>query len=330
MKARFSLLLIAAQLGWPSAAFSQSTAPATDPVPPAANHGLICEAVPAQETLEQGMPLEIKIYFIANPAELPPGLKHLNAFWIHNHLTLHLTNRATKKIHTLDLEDFRTPQPIDNLSQVKPLDGRLGPWTKGFRLVRLHEELVPGNYDCAVEFAYPDRPHVYWRTSGRTDEEWKEFAFWHGRVLSSPFHLEILPESRKFKTFLVPKDPVLKEMPDGSYQLVFKREAVTPVRREVHNGLVIFEQIEFAGSRGFSRVSDWGKTDIIKQIPPGTKQVKFRAAVFETDLSTGFIPIKLSGKHYRVLWQMTYETNLVSIPKRNPGIDTREWLYEAP
>ena len=229
---------------------------------------------------------------------------------------LHLTNRENGETFSLDLEEFYNPGFLeDNLSKVEPLDGRrMGPWEMTFRLVRLRDELVPGRYSCAVEFAYPKDPHKFWRIhpNRKRARKWEEFGFWSGRIISAPFELEIREERPKQLEFTVPKGPRLERTDDGTYQLVFRKGEVEKVLRDVHNGFMLGERIENPDNSGImgSGLSEWGQEDRVLKIPHGKKRVRFRATAFETTNVPDHFWQPQGGNGYNVLWEVRFETNL--------------------
>lgn len=280
--------------------------------------GLRAEAGPSTNRIEQGLPLVVSFSVFSQPRELPAGVRHLNTFMIHELLTLYLTNTTTGKFLSLDIEPPNGPGPIlDQGEKVDPLDGRrLGPWEATFRLVRLRDQLQPAKYACAVGLAVPRTKPRYWWPEPSKD--WQKLGLWSGRISSPSFDLEILPETPRKMSLVVPGHPRLEETPEGKLHLVIKKADASTVEVEVRNGCYIGQEIWNPDGTGSltTGLTDWRARDEILQIPDGARKARFRLTIFETAEPPGHMWHPGPGSAgYRILWKEWFDTNLVSRPR---------------
>lgn len=272
--------------------------------------GLRCHAEPPGLPVEQGIPLQIKFEVWSIPSEVPKGVKNLNTFQIQLYLSLYLTNRASQEVFSLNIEESWGGWDTDLGQSAQPLDGhRMGPWEAKFRLVRLRDKLLPGKYDCTVQFEYSKAKPKFWGQK----EDWKKSAFWSGRIYSPSFQIEILEETPKFHGLVVPGPAQLQKRADGKIVLLQKKEDFKTIRVLVRNGYYVGTRWESPNRQSSlqSGFPEWQPHDIVYDIPEGAKRVKLNLRVFETpNVPDHFWDPGTDAKN---LWQMEFETNLMHI-----------------
>jgi len=193
--------------------------------------GLQCR-VTAPTEIEQGMPLKVTIKLRSIPENLDPDVRYLNPFLFEEFLTLSLKNVETQKIFTVRPYSFGGGRPVDRGRGRIPLDGsNFHPWEVTFPLVRVRDTLKPGLYQCTVEYSFPKEQTQWWDKS----EDWENFGFWHGIVVSGPFKLKILEEMPKTWQFLLPKQLHLAK--DG--KVYFRIENAFNIKLPVKNGFFV-------------------------------------------------------------------------------------------
>jgi hypothetical protein len=166
--------------------------------------GLQCKVITCTE-IERGMSLNVTCELKSIPENLDPDVKQLNLFLYDEYLKLILKNIKTQKVFTIRpfTHSYVGGPPVrdDGLSTAL-LDGKpLKPMEVRFPLVRLYEDLVPGLYECMVEYSFPKEKPQWWDWT----KDWESFGFWHGTAVSGPFRLRIMEETPKTKEFFAPK-----------------------------------------------------------------------------------------------------------------------------
>lgn len=275
--------------------------------------GLFCLAMPETNRIEEGMVLPVKLQVWAAPQELPPGVKHFNAFLIQRNLKLHLTNQITRQAFVLNIEPDNGPWfNFDEGKQAQALDGtKQGPWEADFRLVRLRADLRPGGYDCAVELAYPkDRP-TQWSEKA---PDWKSFGFWSGRILSPVFELTVLKETPKKQKLVVPGQPHLVKGKNGAFALVLRKEEFSTIEVAVRNGFFLGQDVIAPnGDRTLQSGIPEESSELEFPIPGRVKWPKYRARIFETAVPPGHLwDPGVGTDDFKLLWESRFETNLLS------------------
>ncbi len=197
------------------------------------NNGLRC-CVQAPVTLEQGMPLDVRVELKYDRTRLPAGVKALNEMYAAAFFELELVNRDNGKRLTVKPHDPTAGGPaIDSGRCVIPLDGRaLKPWQISFPLVMLGDALTPGSWTCQVRYAFPDVPTRWW-VSDRA--AWDRAGFWHGTVRSGTFPLEVRKETPRTRVFWLPTRLRLEKGLHVSYRKEDAEKVILPV----HNGHIV-------------------------------------------------------------------------------------------
>ncbi len=192
--------------------------------------GLRCRATTLTAT-EQSMPLDISVEMQSFPKGLNSRVKQLNAYLLAGYMELTLTNVETGKSSRVRPYDPTYGMPgFDSGKTTVPLDGTMiEPWQIRFPLVTLGAILEPGQYECRVRFSFPQKRTSWWRGS---DAAWNAAGFWHGAVESGPFRIEVMQETPKSKTFLLPKRLRLEK----GLKINFTKEDAEPVEFKLRNG----------------------------------------------------------------------------------------------
>jgi len=267
-------------------------------------HGLQCRAKAAAET-EQGMPLDVQVGLRCDPKGLAPGVTKLNLFLADASLSLVLVNLQTKETFTVEPYDPTQGTPVlDDGGSAVPLDGTaIKPLRTVFPLVKLGDALTPGRYECRVRFDFPGRRADWWWRGRPADWE----SFWKGAVASAPFQVEILKETPKSATFLLPKRLRLARGP----RITFSKLDAEEVKVRLRNGYFVGTSI--SSDHGGSLQSGTPKPDDVNPIEDwpdykgGDKKVTYTIEVFETaDPPCHMWSPGPSSGGYRVLWKKMF------------------------
>jgi hypothetical protein len=215
--------------------------------------------LPAQ--VEQNAPIEVSFEIQCKPHQLPAGVSRLNTRRLPTLLRLILTDVSTSERLVLRPYDPNgPPEPTDSFVALSgrtvppfrisfPLL-RSDPITRDLRVVgwTLRSEAEPGLYDCVVSYSYSleDDPE------GLGGEKEKS-RLWTGSFESAPVRIEIVPETPKTKTLVVPKRLRI----EGHY-VVFGKDDAEEVKRPIRNGCFIGTRITGGdGTAAFGLRSSW-------------------------------------------------------------------------
>jgi len=304
----------------------------------ARQHGLQCRVkTPVQ--IEQGMPLEATVELRCDPKGLDAGIKRLNVFLPAAFLSLSLSNEKTGKVHTVRPYDPTSGMPVDDSGKAAcPLDGSpLKPWQVRFPLVSLYRDIQPGDYECQVTYSFPEKRTDWWRAD---ETKWSNAGFWYGTITSGKFRIDVLKETPKTRTYLLPKrlrlekklkvvrrDPAADDQSNGERSRVrtekdppivpvpivwFAKDDAQEVTVPVRNGHFVATYIyrnrrEGPDSLQGSTPRPDHKIHAWHDYEGGDKTVAFEFEVFETaDVPEHlWLPGPGSGG-YRVLWKKTF------------------------
>ncbi len=259
----------------------------------------------APSEIEQGMYLTITGELRCERDKLDAGVSVLDTFLWERQFILDLTNFETRKPFEVHQEDPARGMPAMRIrDHTIALDGTpIRPQKLEFLLARFYEELSPGRYDCRVKFATPDV-----QVAAR---------HWHGTVVSGPFTVEILPETPKTQTFLLPERLQLVRGPElyGGHLLVnYAEEDAEEVAVPVRNGHFIGTRCRRGSGEGLRggapTPNDVNGFDQLHQYDGGDLDRSYRITVFETCESTGHF-WSPHGCGYKVLWEKTLELHMI-------------------
>ncbi len=258
--------------------------------------GLKCR-VTAPVSVEHNMPLKIR--FEVDGFWMRPGaeITRFNAFALPHHLELMLTNTTTGQSNQLTIEDQGMPMRDSGGQAIAIERTFFGKWDATFHLVKLRDKLQPGIYACTVSYKYPGR---YGSLS--------EPDIWRGTLVSSPFSLEIVPETPKTRMFMVPRKLVLEK----DLKVRFKDRHAEKLELHVRNGFWVGAYY-FANGSWFSLSGPPTPDDVNyiswwKDYNGGDKKVSYKIEIFETaDMPVHFWHPSPNSGDYRVLWSKTYD-----------------------
>ncbi len=277
-------------------------------------HGLQSRVM-MQEAIEQNMALEVAVEFRCLPENPLPGVKVLNKYLWTEHFILEVVNIKTNESFIVETDDptMGMPPPPDSGEYTIPLDGSpIDPFKLAFRLVRLRDQLVPGQYECRVKYATPPGPPRGWRG---TREDWDGIGYWSGAVVSGSCRLDILPETPKTRTFLLPTRLRLVGR-QGTLRITYKAQDAEEVTTPVRNGHFVVKRVTGGGS--FMSLGPPPVPDDVNPIAwfgswGGDRDVSYTITLFETCKPGGHLVFwGPSDCGYKVLWERTFDLHFTA------------------
>lgn len=287
----------------------------------------------APTQIEQGMPLSVKLECRSNPIKLAKGVNQLNTFLHDAFMELRLTDRRTGK--TISVKPYDPTSGMlarDVGKSTVRLDGKPIPaWNVVFPLATVYNSLAAGEYDCRVQFTFPQRKTSYWR---ETEAQWKAAGFWHGTVVSPVFSLKIMADAGNKKKWLLPKqlrvENRLVQLREDDPQktaipfVVFNKEDAEEIRLRVRNGHTIGARYSRNGT-AFMLTAPPHPSDgsSIDRWPAGqTKKASYTIEIFETSERPRHLWRPGPGRGgYKVLWKKAFEVSLPSSAQENKSQD---------
>lgn len=281
--------------------------------------GLQCR-ISIPRAVEQGLPVEATVEFRCSPKDLAEGTDTLDTYLWQATFALELTRPGINEPFVVETDSPTRGMPGFRSDRHRPipLDGTsIAPLNLTFRLARLFDDLVPGEYECRVRFSPPAEP---WNWPKE-----KAASFWHGTARSGPSPLKILPPTPKTRTFLLPKRlrlvrrsyppniPPLANPPSMRYwlEVSYLEEDAEEVTFQVRNGHFVgtnWESNRGGGLSGGPPTPDGGFGQF-HQYAGGDLNLSYKVELFETCELTGhFWAPGQCG--YRVLWKRSFELHL--------------------
>jgi hypothetical protein len=277
------------------------------------HNGLQCR-VTVRKEIEQGMPLEAPVEFNCEAAEVPEGARKLNRFLHSAYLKLVMKNTSTGQISEIRPYDpTQGMLAVDDGEHTAPLDGsRIEPWKTTFPLVRARDGLVPGMYECRVEFTYSwERRVIGWQG---TKAEWESAGFWTGTITSGPFTLKILKETPKTKEYWLPKRLRINKR----LEVRFRKEDAQKVALPMRNGFFVaakyYRDGKFFCLTGLPVPDDANYIDYWYDYKGEDRDVTYTIEIFETSDPPVHMwsPGPRSG-NYKVLWKKSFKVLVMSL-----------------
>jgi hypothetical protein len=271
--------------------------------------GLRCRATTTTVT-EQSMSLDISVEMESIPKSLKPKIKQLNTFLPAEYMECTLVHLRTGKSHTVRPYDPTHGMPArDSGKNAAPLDGsRIKPWEISCPLVVLGDGLEPGQYECRVRFSFPQKQTAWWRRSGG---DWDAVGFWHGTVESGPFRLEVMKETLKTHSFLLPKQLRLEK----GLKINYTKADAEHVELKLRNGHFVsarylhYNDKKLIGETmtGVPTPDDVNPITSLPDYKGGNRKVTCTIEIFET----ADPPVHLwhpgpGSGGYKVLWSRTF------------------------
>jgi hypothetical protein len=275
--------------------------------------------VTTRRSVEQGEPLTAVVELRRDPEFRESADRLVNQYRFDKFVFLHLSNKATGQSFTVrpDFEGYVPGGwPEDTGKYFTRLDGSfVESRAVAFPLIQV-EGLPAGSYTAEVRFESTENPPAA--------------GLWSGAVASSPFPLEVLPESPKQKPFLLPKRlAVWKELQktrtEPNSPLVpipvvrFEREDAEEVKLPVRNGHQMITKI--SNSNGGTLVIGGGPiepfpsyTDSIEtwnDYTSGDREAEITIEITEVAERCDHLCLPGPGmKGYRLLWTGNFKVGV--------------------
>ncbi len=277
------------------------------------NNGLQCRVTVPKE-IEQGMPLEAKIEFHCQPEDVPEGKKKLNTFLHSGYVTLRMRGKsAEKEVEVRPYDPTHGMEATDDGKYTAPLDGsEIEPWKTTFPLVRARDGLVPGMYECRVQFTYSwERRVIGWHG---TKAEWEAAGFWTGTITSGPFTLMVLKETPKTKEYWLPKRLRINKRLEVRYGKEDARKVVLPVRNGFSVAAKYYRDGKFFCLTGPPVPDDANYIDYWYDYKGEDRDVTYTIEIFETsDPPVHLWHPGLESGGYKVLWKKSFKVLIMSL-----------------
>ena len=268
-------------------------------------NGLRCR-VYAPPSVAHGEPVHVRIQLQTMPEQLQPGVVSISKYSLRWNPALYLKSRSTGETTRMGIIQGRMPGGRQDKGERALLKaGTLGLFGRTFYLVTVQEDVVPGQYECWLEFSSPKEMHDRWREE---DAEWKKAGFWYGQIRSGTLPLEVVQKEPELRSFLVPKRLVVEyDKRDKRLRVVFRSADAEEVKLPVRPGHGVRTRIKDPSGDSYGPYEGPGAIDHWYHYLGGSVDKSYTYILYEYEVSPRR---SFREPGYRELWKKTFRISL--------------------